>query len=104
AEVLASLPPAVPPAAPPAGRALPLAGLRVLALGVIVVGAELGRLFADMGAEVIKVENKAFPDGSRQTFDGSAISPSFAYGHRNKLGLGLNLRAPEGIALFKRLV
>ncbi|MFF5290208.1 CaiB/BaiF CoA-transferase family protein [Paractinoplanes globisporus] len=104
AEVLASLPPAVPPAAPRAGRSLPLTGLRVLDLGVIVVGAELGRLFADMGAEVIKVENKAFPDGSRQTFDGSAISPSFAYGHRNKLGLGLNLRAPEGIEIFKRLV
>jgi crotonobetainyl-CoA:carnitine CoA-transferase CaiB-like acyl-CoA transferase len=87
-----------------ADHSRPLAGLRVLDLGVIVVGAELGRLFADMGAEVIKVENKAFPDGSRQTFDGSAISPSFAYGHRNKLGLGLNLRTPEGIALFKRLV
>jgi crotonobetainyl-CoA:carnitine CoA-transferase CaiB-like acyl-CoA transferase len=85
-------------------RVRPLAGIRVLDLGVIVVGAELGRLFADMGAEVIKVENKAFPDGSRQSFDGAPISPSFAYGHRNKLGLGLNLRATEGIELFKRLV
>ena len=102
AEVLAGLVPKPRPATTAATR--PLAGLRVLDLGVIVVGAELGRLFADMGAEVIKVENKAFPDGSRQTFDGSAISASFAYGHRNKLGLGLNLRAPEGIALFKRLV
>ncbi|MCU7726290.1 CoA transferase [Actinoplanes sp. KI2] len=103
AEVLAAVPAA--PAAPAGpGRSRPLAGLRVLDLGVIVVGAELGRLFADLGAEVIKVENRAFPDGSRQTFDGSALSPSFAYGHRNKLGLGLDLRAPEGIALFKRLV
>jgi crotonobetainyl-CoA:carnitine CoA-transferase CaiB-like acyl-CoA transferase len=82
----------------------PLTGLRVLDLGVIVVGAELGRLFADMGAEVIKVENKAFPDGSRQNFDGAPISPTFAYGHRNKLGLGLNLRTEEGVAVFKRLV
>jgi len=102
AEVLAALAPKPRSAAMAATR--PLAGLRVLDLGVIVVGAELGRLFADMGAEVIKVENKAFPDGSRQTFDGSAISPSFAYGHRNKLGLGLNLRTTDGIALFKRLV
>ncbi|WP_433362655.1 CaiB/BaiF CoA transferase family protein [Actinoplanes sp. CA-142083] len=104
----ASSPAAATPSATSAAagpdRMRPLAGLRVLDLGVIVVGAELGRLFADMGAEVIKVENKAFPDGSRQTFDGSAISPTFAYGHRNKLGLGLNLRSPEGIALFKRLV
>ena len=105
-EVLAAVAPGTEPSPLSAGaeRSRPLAGLRVLDLGVIVVGAELGRLFADMGAEVIKVENKAFPDGSRQTFDGSAISPSFAYGHRNKLGLGLNLRSPEGIALFKRLV
>ncbi|MBL7255959.1 CaiB/BaiF CoA-transferase family protein [Paractinoplanes lichenicola] len=102
-EVLSTLTPATPGAAAPDG-ALPLTGLRVLDLGVIVVGAELGRLFADMGAEVIKVENRAFPDGSRQTFDGAAISASFAYGHRNKLGLGLNLRSPEGIEIFKQLV
>jgi crotonobetainyl-CoA:carnitine CoA-transferase CaiB-like acyl-CoA transferase len=107
AEVLAELDthppaPAAGSTAPP--RARPLAGLRVLDLGVIVVGAETGRLFADMGAEVIKVENKAFPDGSRQSFDGSAISAAFAMGHRNKLGLGLSLRTPEGIAVFKRLV
>jgi crotonobetainyl-CoA:carnitine CoA-transferase CaiB-like acyl-CoA transferase len=105
AEVLSELPPAVTAGeAPSAARTLPLAGLRVLDLGVIVVGAELGRLFADMGAEVIKVENKAFPDGSRQTLDGAPISASFAYGHRNKRGLGLNLRSSEGIDLFKRLV
>jgi crotonobetainyl-CoA:carnitine CoA-transferase CaiB-like acyl-CoA transferase len=86
-----------------AGHLLPLAGLRVLDLGVIVVGAELGRLLADMGAEVIKVENKAFPDGSRQSMTGDAMTASFAWGHRNKIGLGLNLRLPEGIALFKDL-
>ncbi|MDP9792971.1 crotonobetainyl-CoA:carnitine CoA-transferase CaiB-like acyl-CoA transferase [Catenuloplanes nepalensis] len=106
AEVLAALttPPDRPAPAAPADRARPFAGLRVLDLGVIVVGAELGRLFADLGAEVIKVENRAFPDGSRQTRDGSVISASFAYGHRNKLGLGLNLRDPRGAAVFRRLV
>jgi crotonobetainyl-CoA:carnitine CoA-transferase CaiB-like acyl-CoA transferase len=82
----------------------PLDGLRVLDLGVIVVGAELGRLLADMGAEVIKVENSAFPDGSRQSMTGEAMTVSFAWGHRNKLGLGLNLRHPAGVALFKDLV
>ncbi|CAO5147436.1 putative CoA-transferase Rv1866 [Frankia sp. AiPs1] len=88
----------------PAVRGRPFTGLRVLDLGVIVVGAELGRLFADLGAEVIKIENRAFPDGSRQSLDGSAMSPGFAYGHRNKLGLGLDLRSPEGARLFRRLV
>ncbi|MCM3925595.1 CoA transferase [Frankia sp. AiPs1] len=81
----------------------PFTGLRVLDLGVIVVGAELGRLFADHGAEVIKVENRAFPDGSRQNRSGAQISESFAWGHRNKSSLGLNLRDPRGRELFLRL-
>ncbi|GAB3273921.1 CaiB/BaiF CoA-transferase family protein [Kineosporia babensis] len=71
----------------------PLVGLRVLDLGVIVFGAELTRLFADQGADVIKVENPAFPDGLRQTRKGGGMNPSFAWGGRNKRGLSLDLRA-----------
>jgi crotonobetainyl-CoA:carnitine CoA-transferase CaiB-like acyl-CoA transferase len=82
----------------------PLAGLRVLDLGVIVVGAETGRLLADQGAEVIKIESSAFPDGSRQSFARAPISASFGYGHRGKLSLGLDLRAEEGREIFRRLV
>ena len=82
----------------------PLEGLRVLDLGVIVVGAETGRLLADMGAEVIKIESAAFPDGSRQSFVPGPISASFAYGHRGKLSLGLDLRSEQGKDLFRRLV
>lgn len=85
------------------GRRRPLAGLRVLDLGVIVVGAELGRLLADQGAEVIKIESRAYPDGSRQTASGEAISASFAWGHRNKLSCGVNLRSAEGAEVFRRL-
>ena len=86
------------------GTARPLDGIRVLDLGVIVVGAELGRLLADLGAEVIKVENSAFPDGSRQSLTGDMMSPSFALGHRNKTSFGVNLRHPRGRDLFLRLV
>jgi crotonobetainyl-CoA:carnitine CoA-transferase CaiB-like acyl-CoA transferase len=82
----------------------PLQGLRVLDLGVIVAGAELGRLFADQGAELIKLENRAFADGLRQSSDGKLITESFAQGSRNKKSLGLNLRCQEGIALFEQLV
>lgn len=82
----------------------PLAGLKVLDLGVIVVGAETGRLFADAGADVVKVENPAFPDGLRQTLDGSAISNSFAAGQRNKRSLSLDLRHPDGKDIFLELV
>ncbi len=85
------------------GPPRPLEGIVVLDLGVIVVGAELGRLLADLGADVIKVENRAFPDGSRQSAGGQAISVPFAQGHRNKRSLGLNLRDPRGQALFLAL-
>jgi crotonobetainyl-CoA:carnitine CoA-transferase CaiB-like acyl-CoA transferase len=70
----------------------------VLDFGVIVLGAEAGRLFADQGAEVIKIESRAFPDGAR-------ISPvHFAIGHRGSKSIGVNLRSPEGVDLVKRLV
>lgn len=83
--------------------ARPLAGIKVLDMGVIVVGADQGRLLADQGADVIKVEARAFPDGSRQSMSGEAISISFAVGHRNKRGLGVNLKHPEGRVLFLKL-
>lgn len=82
----------------------PLSGLRVLDLGVIVFGAELGRLLADQGADVIKVENSAFPDGLRQTRRGGGMNASFAWGQRNKRGLGLDLRSEAGGRLFRDLV
>lgn len=85
------------------GSELPFAGLRVLDLGVIVVGAEQGRLFADGGADVVKVESRANPDGNRQSYLTYGMSVSFAAGHRNKRSLGINLREPDGRALFLRL-
>lgn len=82
----------------------PLEGIRVLDLGVIVAGAEGGRVLADQGAEVIKIENRAFPDGGRQSQTGSPMTPSIAQGHRNKLSMGINLRSDRGRELFKQLV
>lgn len=82
---------------------MPFAGLRVLDLGVIVVGAEQGRLMADFGADVIKVESPAFPDGTRANSPGG-MSPGFAAGHRNKRSLALDLRSDEGRAIFLDLV
>jgi crotonobetainyl-CoA:carnitine CoA-transferase CaiB-like acyl-CoA transferase len=94
----------LPPAGSGDGSAAPLAGLRILDLGVIVFGAELSRQFADYGADVIKVENADFPDGLRQSKRGSALAASVAWGHRNKRSLGVDLRSPEGADLFRRLV
>ena len=76
----------------------PLEGLRVLDFGVIVLGAEAARLFCDLGAEVIKIESRAFLDGAR-------VSPvHFAIGHRGSKSLGVNLRSPEGVSVIGRLV
>lgn len=83
---------------------LPFEGLRIVDLGIIVAGGELSRLFADLGAEVIKVESAAYPDGLRQTRAGDRMSESFAWTHRNKLGLGLELRSAAGAEVFTRLV
>ena len=85
-----------------AGR--PFDGMRILDLGVIVAGGELGRLFADLGAEVIKIESAAYPDGLRQTAPGQVMSRSWALTHRNEYSLGLDLRHPSGAEIFEKLV
>jgi crotonobetainyl-CoA:carnitine CoA-transferase CaiB-like acyl-CoA transferase len=92
------------PASTEAAGSGPLAGLRVLDLGVIVVGADTGRMFADEGADVIKIESRGFPDGSRQALGDGPVSPSFVWGHRNKRSLGLDLRSDAGREIFMSLV
>ena len=70
--------PPAPPAAPTgASPSRPLAGLRVIDFGIIVIGNEIGRLLADQGADVIKIENRAFPDAARVGYGGK-LSHSFA--------------------------
>ncbi|MBP2453628.1 CaiB/BaiF CoA-transferase family protein [Mycolicibacterium lutetiense] len=87
---------------PRRNEGLPLEGLRVLDLGVIVVGSDTGRLFGDLGADVIKIENSAFPDGLRGSL--TSVSPTYAAGHRNKRSIGIDLRIPRGRALAHHLV
>lgn len=102
-EVLAELSEREPTAQRPV-PARPLTGVRVLDLGVIVVGAETGRALADQGAEVIKVENRAFIDGARQADAPDKVSYSFSLGNRGKRSFGLNLRSDAGKELFGKLV
>jgi crotonobetainyl-CoA:carnitine CoA-transferase CaiB-like acyl-CoA transferase len=82
----------------------PFEGLRIIDLGVIVAGGELGRSFADLGAEVIKVESASYPDGLRQRPPDQPMSRSWALTHRNESSLGLDLKAPAGRELFAALV
>ena len=87
--------------APPAPVA-PLEGLRVMDFGHGAVGVEAGRMFADYGAEVIKIETRTYYDFIR-VITGTEMGPSFASSNRTKLGLGINAKHPEGRELLRKL-
>jgi crotonobetainyl-CoA:carnitine CoA-transferase CaiB-like acyl-CoA transferase len=83
--------------APPA-----LAGLRVLDFGHGAVGVEIGRMFAELGADVIKVESRAYPDFIRlQT--GRENTPSFTSSNRSKRSFGVNAKTGRGLDLLLQL-
>jgi crotonobetainyl-CoA:carnitine CoA-transferase CaiB-like acyl-CoA transferase len=81
----------------------PLAGLRVLDFGHGGVGVQCGRIFADHGADVVKVESRGHPDFMR-LMGANLTSPSFVSSSRSKRSLGVDLKSAEGVALVKRLV
>jgi crotonobetainyl-CoA:carnitine CoA-transferase CaiB-like acyl-CoA transferase len=84
------------------------AGVRVLELAQYVFVPGSGVLLADFGAEVIKIEDVT-GDAYRtlSTGDGREKAPiniSMQQNNRNKRSVAVNLRAPEGRGVFKRLV
>src|SRR5438034_11583910 len=82
--------------------ALPLDDLRVLELGHIVAGPSAGLLFADLGADVIKVERPGEGDQSRGMPAGNAAT--FHFLNRNKRSITIDLKGgSEGRDLFLRL-
>ena len=97
AAVLARLdaaPPATTPSGPPP-TTRPLEGLRVMDFGQGAVGVEVGKAFAELGADVIKIETRTYPDFIRvQT--GGWNTPSFTSSSRSKRALGVNFKFEEG--------
>ncbi|QDI93128.1 CoA transferase [Salicibibacter halophilus] len=84
---------------------LPLEGVRILELGTLIAGPFSGRLLADFGAEVIKVEPPDKADPLRnwgQNKDGQGLW--WPISSRNKKSITLNLRESDGQELFKKLV
>lgn len=83
----------------------PLSGVRVLDISTVVAGPFSCTLMADLGAEVLKVEMPGEGDHIRQLpphKNGVALWPKVA--NRNKRGVTLDLRQPDGIELLERLL
>jgi crotonobetainyl-CoA:carnitine CoA-transferase CaiB-like acyl-CoA transferase len=87
-----------------AQAAKPLGGIRVLDLTRVLAGPFCSMLLADMGAEVIKVEEPGKGDDTRRwpPFVGGEAT-YFMSVNRNKLSATVNLKTPEGLDLLKRL-
>jgi formyl-CoA transferase len=84
----------------------PLSGIRVIEVGQALAGPLAGMIFADMGAEVIKVEK---PDGGDDArlwgppfIDGDALF--FHATNRNKKSVTLDIKSAEDVAKLKKLV
>jgi crotonobetainyl-CoA:carnitine CoA-transferase CaiB-like acyl-CoA transferase len=82
---------------------LPLVGLRVMDFGQGAVGVEAGKLFAEYGAEVIKIESRSHYDFIR-VVTGTEMGPSFASSSRSKKAMGVNAKFPEGRQILLDLV
>ena len=96
-----------------AGATLPMQGLRVLDHGHVWAGPLLAQMFADLGAEVIKIRapNRmtGIAMGGRSQVglatDGGADDPRRYHGwDRGKLGVSIDLARPEGVEIYLRLV
>jgi crotonobetainyl-CoA:carnitine CoA-transferase CaiB-like acyl-CoA transferase len=83
--------------------AKPLAGIRVLDMGTFITGPAAAMLLADLGAEVIKVEQPGTGDPFR-AFDGDLYSPHFQTYNRNKKSIELNTKDEADLAKFDELV
>src|SRR5436309_5354111 len=83
----------------------PLTGVSVIEVGNYMAGPFCAMQLADLGADVIKVEN---PDGGDSARDSAPFlngeSSPFIRLNRNKRSLAINLKAPKGKELFRELV
>ena len=88
-----------------AERQGPLRNLRIVDIATIIAGPMAAGLLADFGAEVLKVELPEKGDGLRALRphkDGVSLWAKVV--NRNKKGITLDMRQPEGAELLKRLV
>jgi len=84
----------------------PLVGMRVLDLSHVMAGPTAGRMLADMGADVIKIEKADGGDDTRRMLPPDINGEPAAYMmmNRNKRGVVLDLKQPAAREVLKRLV
>lgn len=80
-----------------------LQGLRVIDLTQVMAGPFCSMLLADMGAEVIKVEPLEGEATRHERELAPGVSGSFLAVNRGKRGMAVDLKAPEGAAILRRL-
>ena len=79
-----------------------LAGVRVVEHGTFITGPAASMLLADLGAEVIKVEQPA--GDPFRAFRGGLYSPHYQTYNRNKKSVTLDTRQKDDLARFEALV
>ena len=81
---------------------LPLAGLKVVEFSHMIMGPSAGLILADLGADIVKVEQVGEGDNTRRLAGtGAGFFPTF---NRNKRSLAVDLKSPKGMALVRKLV
>ena len=83
----------------------PLAGIKVIEVGVAMAGPFCGMTLADYGADVIKIERVGEGDETRHWppyFPGE-VGYYFAAANRNKRSLAIDLKRPEGVDILRQL-
>jgi formyl-CoA transferase len=83
----------------------PLQGIRVLEMGQLIAGPFAGKMLAEFGAHVIKIEPPGAGDPLRKwrlLHDGTSVW--WAAQSRNKESVTLDLRSPEGQDVLRKLV
>jgi formyl-CoA transferase len=83
----------------------PLEGVRVIEMGSLIAGPYAGALFAQFGADVIKIEPPTIGDPLRKWRKMDGDTSLWWYSQsRNKQSLTLNLKDPDAQEVLKRLV
>jgi crotonobetainyl-CoA:carnitine CoA-transferase CaiB-like acyl-CoA transferase len=90
----------------------PLTGIRVIELARVLAGPWAGQMLADMGADVIKVENPDGGDDTRawgppfvESADGDNLSAAYYHAtNRGKRSIAVDLKTDDGRDIVRRLI